>query len=66
MDPSKQTYLTVDQAAEYLQLSPAALRMRMHRGNIPDWCWKRIGKRRIRFYRAALDQWMELEKGKAA
>ena len=54
-------YLTVRQAAEYLQLpSESALRKQMNRGSIPAWCYSRLG-RSIRLIRSALDEMMQDE-----
>jgi len=46
--------LTVEQAAEYLQLNPETVRRAARRGRIPA---ARIG-RRWRFRKTALDRWL--------
>jgi excisionase family DNA binding protein len=56
-DLSKLRYLTLDEAACYLRLTPEALRTRMKRGKVPTWCYSRLGGS-LRFIRAALDEWM--------
>jgi hypothetical protein len=51
-------FLSLAKAAEHLDLTPGALQKRMERGLIPDWTWKRIGRRTYRFDTLALDEWM--------
>jgi excisionase family DNA binding protein len=58
VDLSSQTYLTLAQAAEYLQLGAGALQKQMERNAIPVWTWTRVG-RSYRFLRPALDEWMQ-------
>jgi excisionase family DNA binding protein len=47
-------YLTVDAAAEYLSLTPKAVRRMIERGDIPHY---RVGAR-LRFDVTDLDAWM--------
>lgn len=55
---SKLTWLTAREAAMYLRLpNTNALRRRIERGTLPDWCWSRLG-RSYRFNRRALDELM--------
>lgn len=47
--------MTVAEAADYLNLSPKALRHRVARKAVP---FKRLGPRTIRFSQLTLDVWM--------
>jgi excisionase family DNA binding protein len=47
--------MTVAEAADYLGLSPKALRRRVERQAVP---FKRLGPRTIRFSQFTLDVWM--------
>jgi excisionase family DNA binding protein len=58
VDLSCQTYLTLPQAAQYLQFSAGSLQKQMERNAIPVWTWTRVG-RSYRFLRPALDEWMQ-------
>ena len=54
-------YLTTEEAAVYLKLSPNALRVRMHRKQIPSWTHTTMNGS-IRFLREALDEWLDYER----
>lgn len=60
LDQERRGYLTVRHAADYLDLTERALRLRMERGGIPAWTWTRMGGS-IRFSVKSLDQWLEAE-----
>jgi excisionase family DNA binding protein len=47
--------MTVAEAADYLNLTPKALRRRVERGAVPV---TRLGPRTIRFHQFTLDVWM--------
>jgi excisionase family DNA binding protein len=57
------TWLTVESASTYLNMSEDALRQLLRRGRIPS---HRIGERRIRFSRAELDAWIRSGAAEAA
>lgn len=56
-------YLTVKEAAQYLRVSPQTLDKLRHYGGGPEFI--RIGARTIRYDRAALDAWMNARRASA-
>lgn len=53
------TYLTADEAAAYLGLSPSYLaKLRMGTSAVTGPCYYRVGPRAIRYRVSDLDQWM--------
>src|SRR5689334_8107852 len=51
----------VEKLAQFIAVTPGALRCMLRRGEVPRNCICRVGVRRIRFLPAAVLEWLKLE-----